>query len=132
MSDPTPNAALRVLVVDDNRDAADSLAILLDLWGHQARLSYDGHSGLRAGLAFRPHVALLDVMMPGLSGPEVARRLRQEPGLERAVLVALTATEPDDPRLSGRLGAFDHYLKKPYSLEALERILAGCAARTPA
>ena len=132
MSDPTPSAALRVLVVDDNRDAADSLAILLDLWGHQTRLAYDGHSGLREALAFRPHVAFLDVMMPGLSGPEVARRLRQGPGLERTVLVALTATEPDDPRLDGHLGAFDHYLKKPYSLEALEGLLSDCAARTTA
>jgi CheY-like chemotaxis protein len=132
MSDHALNVALRVLVVDDNQDAADTLGILLDLWGHQARLAYDGLSGLRAALAFRPHVALLDVMMPGLSGPEVARRLRQGPGLERTVLVAVTATEPDDPRLDGHLGAFDHYLKKPYCLEALEGLLSDCAARTTA
>ena len=132
MSDPTPNATLRVLVVDDNRDAADTLGILLDLWGHQTRLAYDGHSGLRAGRVFRPHVALLDVMMPGLSGPEVARRLRREPGLEHTLLVAVTATEPDDPRLVGHLAAFDHYLKKPYCLEALGGLLAGCAGRAPA
>jgi DNA-binding response OmpR family regulator len=122
---------LRVLVVDDNRDAADTLALLLRLWGHEVRVAYDGASGLAAALEFRPDAAVLDVAMPGLDGGQVAERLRGTPGLENMLLVAATGTDPRDPRVAGRHGFFDHYLRKPYNLDQLEALLGARAAELP-
>src|SRR5205814_3084476 len=83
-------APRRVLVVDDNADAADSLAEYLATAGHEVRTAYAGQEALEAARAYRPEAVLLDIGLPGMDGYEVARRLRQEPGLERALLVALT------------------------------------------
>src|SRR4051812_22188540 len=85
----TPSAPLRVLVADDNRDAADSLQRILALFGHEVRVAYDGDSAVREGEAFRPRVAILDIGMPGTNGYDVARSLRITHG-RRVVLVALT------------------------------------------
>src|SRR5206468_3094891 len=74
-------AGCRVLVVDDNADAAESLALLLGIGGHEARTAGDGPAALEAARVFRPGVVLLDIGLPGMSGHEVARRLRREPGL---------------------------------------------------
>src|SRR5262249_5514761 len=97
---PTPRrdaAALKILVVDDNRDAADSLVMLLRLWGHDVRASYDGQSGLKAACSYRPHVVLLDIGLPGLDGYAVARRLRDEFG--RGIwLVAMTGYGQEEDR----------------------------------
>ncbi len=117
---------LRVLVVDDVADAADTLALLVDLWGHEARVARDGPAALTAAAGFRPHVVLLDVMMPGMSGGEVASHLRRQPGLEPPVLVATTANDQDDPRLAAYNGLFNHFLRKPYNLDGLEKLLASC------
>jgi CheY-like chemotaxis protein len=88
---PQPQHVLRVLVVDDNRDAADSLALLLRLWGYDSRVSYDGVHALQRAHDFHPDCLLLDINMPGMDGYTVARRLRQEPELGSVKLVALTA-----------------------------------------
>src|SRR5205823_1000103 len=80
----------RVLVVDDNVDAADSLALLLRLAGQEVRVAYDGPTAVLIARAFRPQVALLDIGMPGMDGYELARRLREQPDTARPVLVALT------------------------------------------
>jgi CheY-like chemotaxis protein len=115
---------LRVLVVDDYPDSAETLRILLYLWGHEALVAPDGPSALRAAPAFRPDLALLDIQMPRMHGGELARRLRRLPGLRHLRILALSATEPDDPRLAGYAGVFDGHLGKPFSLDDLERLLA--------
>jgi CheY-like chemotaxis protein len=118
---------LRVLVVDDYPDAAATLRILLGLWGHEVQTAGSGAEALAAAAAFRPDVVLLDVEMPRLHGGEVARRLRQLPGLGRVLIVATSGTDRDDPRLDGYRSHFDDYLPKPYNLERLERLLASWA-----
>ena len=79
-----------MLVVDDNVDAATTLAMLLQASGHDVRTAYDGPTALEAALDYRPNVVLLDIGLPGLNGFEVAKRLRQQPALQNAVLVAMT------------------------------------------
>src|SRR5262245_5610876 len=118
---------LRILVVDDNRDAADSLAILLRLWGHAVEIAYDGKAGFYAALAFKPQTALLDVSMPILHGGIVARDLRNLREFETAMIVATTALNADDSRLDGWRDYFDAFLRKPYYLPAFEGVLANPA-----
>ncbi len=114
----------RLLVVDDNRDAAESLALLLGLLGHEVRIAHDGPGALELARGFRPQVVLLDIGMPGMDGYEVARRLRQEPGLENVRLAALTGWgQPEDRRRSAEAG-FDHHLVKPVDPDALTKVLA--------
>jgi len=124
-----PPGRLRVLIVDDYADAADSLRLLLDIWGHQTRVARDGTAALEAADAFRPHVILLDIQMPRMSGGEVAVLLRRRPEQASTILVATTANESDDPRLAPYNGLFNHYLRKPYNLEQLEHLLAACMAK---
>lgn len=120
----------RVLVVDDNRDAADSLAALLRLQGHAARIAYDGPAGLAAAAEFAPDVVLLDLGMPGMDGYEVARRIRAAPGLRGVALAALTGWgQPEDRRRTAAAG-FDHHLVKPVEPAALEKLLAGLRSET--
>jgi CheY-like chemotaxis protein len=104
---------LRVLVVDDNRDAADALGAVLDLSGADVRVCYDGPSAVAAAEAFRPQVALLDVHMPGMDGCELARRLDALAGDDPLLLVAVTGVS--DPGARARTGAagFDLHLTKP-------------------
>ena len=87
---------LRVLVVDDNRDAADTLTVLAGLWGYEARAAYDGPAALAAAQSFGPDCMFLDIGLPGMDGYELAYRLRQEATLRTARLVALTAYSGDD------------------------------------
>lgn len=116
---------MRVLIADDNRDAAETLAILLRLWGHDVRVVYDGSSAIVAARHFRPQFALLDIQMPGMNGGEVALVLRGQAGLEGLRIVALSACDPHDPRLARYDGAFDAFLSKPCDLEQLAGVLAG-------
>src|SRR4051812_1724935 len=89
MDDPT-SRPLRVLVVDDHQDTRDSFMLLLRLWGHDARPAADGPSALAEAAAFVPDVVLLDLVLPGMDGLEVARRMRRLPGLGNALVVAAT------------------------------------------
>lgn len=129
VSDPLPSVPLRVLVVDDLIDAADSLRLLLELWGHEVRVEYDGRRALETARDYRPHVVLLDVQMPGMHGGEVARALKSDSEIGRSWVIATTANERGDPRLLGFRQFFDDHLVKPYNLEHLERLLASCAAQ---
>ena len=113
----------RVLVVDDNVDAAESLAMLLTLSGHDARLAHDGPSALKAALEFRPDLALLDIGLPGLSGFEVAEQIRREPTLALIVLVALTGYGLESDRQRSRAAGFDHHLVKPADFDEVQKIL---------
>jgi CheY-like chemotaxis protein len=113
--------ALRILIVDDNRDCADSLAIVVRLWGHRPLVAYTGQAAVELATAQPPDVAILDLRMPLMSGYELARRLRDDPGLHDPVLVALTG-EPENPDACAKSG-FAYHLVKPDHLPALERLL---------
>lgn len=116
--------APRVLVVDDNRDAADTLAVLLSIWGYNCRVCYDGVSGLQTARDFRPECVLLDINMPGMDGYTVARCLRQEPDLSNLKMVALTAYSDKLHSQRIREAHFDHHVVKPADTDELERLLA--------
>jgi CheY-like chemotaxis protein len=115
---------LRVLVADDCADFRASLRILLGLWGYEMREAGDGPAALRSAAAFPPDVVLLDILLPGLDGYEVARQLRQVPGLEGVRLVAVTGYGRAQEEAGLRGVAFDHYLLKPFDPVDLERLLA--------
>ena len=111
--------------MDDNADAADSLAQLLGLLGYEARTAYDGEAGVEAAKAFRPDVVLMDIGMPKLNGYEAARRIRGQPWGARMVLVAQTGWGQDDDRRKSADAGFDHHLVKPVETDALLKLLAG-------
>ena len=113
----------RVLVVDDNNDQAESLAFLLNLMGHETRLAHDGEAALEVAADFEPEVALIDIGLPRLNGYEVARRLRQQPRLRNAVLVAQTGWGQESDRARSHEAGFDHHLIKPVAPEVLADII---------
>jgi len=119
----SPARVLRVLVVDDNQDAADSLGALLRVWGYDFRVAYDGHSGFTTAQEYRPHCLLLDIAMPGLDGYALAQRLRQSPGLDGAKLVALTAFSDEAHARRAQDAGFDYHLVKPADPLEVERLL---------
>ncbi|MFB9242908.1 PAS domain-containing protein [Massilia antarctica] len=121
-------SGLRVLVVDDNLDAADMLSELMEIIGHTSCVANDGMRALALAEQFRPEVAFLDIGMPGLNGYETAQRLRAMTHLEPLVLVALTGWGDDNDRARSKAAGFDHHLIKPANLEAVERLLADLAA----
>lgn len=124
----------RALVVDDNRDAAETLAELLSLWGWETRVEADGASGLAQVEAFRPDVVILDIGMPGLDGYEVARELRQREkagGHRLRSLVALTGFGQESDRGRAFAAGFDHHLTKPADLEHLRELLAAVTRDAP-
>jgi PAS domain S-box-containing protein len=123
----TGGASLRILVVDDNRDSADSLALLLRETGHTVETAYDGVEALAAARRFAPAVVLLDIGLPGMDGYEVARSLRREPG-RVPLLVALTGYGQDDDRARALEAGFDEHLVKPANLAAVNALLKQAAA----
>ena len=128
-SDAADSAAegTRILVVDDNVDAATTLAMILEACGHTARVAHDGMEALAAAQAFRPQVAFLDIGMPGMDGYETARAMRKLPALESMCLVALTGWGAEsDRRKSGEAG-FNHHLTKPVQLDVVQDLLAKLA-----
>ena len=128
-----PPQRRRVLIVDDNRDAAASLALLLKLLGSDTQTANDGLSALQTAETHRPDLVLLDLGMPGMSGFEVARRLREHPVLGAVTLVALTGWGQEEDRRRTEAAGFDHHLVKPVDLAALSSLVAGLApASSPA
>ncbi|MEA3192453.1 MAG: hypothetical protein QOD26_786 [Betaproteobacteria bacterium] len=119
---PDRQVSLRVLVADDNRDAADSLQRILAHFGHEVRVAYDGAAALRVGQEFRPRVAVLDIGMPGTDGYEVARAFRKKLGGE-VKLVALTGWGQETDRRRALEAGFDHHLTKPVDPGALNDLL---------
>ncbi len=122
---PAPGRGRRVLVVDDNTDAADSLAMLLGLGGHDVRTAYHGQAALELAPAFRPDVVVLDIGLPGMSGYETAHWLRLQPDMDSVVLVALTGYGQDEDRRKSREAGFDHHLVKPVDPDALRALFEG-------
>jgi len=121
---PYASTGRRVLIADDNKDAADSLAMLLEIDGHEVRVAHGGHAALALAQAFRPEVALLDIGMPELNGHEVAAALRKEPWGKAIKLVALTGWGQDSDRQQALEAGFDHHLTKPIDPDQLEALIA--------
>ena len=122
-AEPT-GPSLRVLVVDDNVDTAQSLEILLKMSGHDVRTAHTGPNALEATLDYRPNVVLLDIGLPGLNGYEVAKRIRQQPVLLHIVLVAMTGYGQETDRQLSHESGFDHHLVKPADFGKVQQILA--------
>ena len=120
---PEP-ASHRILVVDDNEDAAETLSEMLRLMGHTVETAHDGAAALKAAAAFKPAAVLLDIGLPGMSGYEVAGKLRDELGLTDAVLVALTGYGQEEDHARSRAAGFAHHLVKPAALADITRILS--------
>lgn len=121
----------RILVVDDNKDSADSLKMLLRLKGNDIRTAYDGLEAVEVAASFRPELVLLDIGLPKLNGYDVARRIRQQPWGRDMVLVALTGWGQEEDRRRSQEAGFNFHIVKPVELEALEKLLAGLQATTP-
>ena len=117
-------APARVLVVDDNRDAADSLAMLLGMLGADARVENNGPDALAAMPVYRPSLVLLDIGMPGMSGHEVGRLIRERREFDDVRLVALTGWGQAEDRRRSRVAGFDQHLTKPVALADLEALLS--------
>jgi PAS domain S-box-containing protein len=120
----TSSATHRILVVDDNEDSADSLAMLLQLTGHEVFIAHDGHGALDAAEQHRPGVVLLDIGLPSLNGYDVCRRIRQQPWGKTMVLIALTGWGQDEDRRRSQEAGFDGHLVKPVDHTRLLTLLA--------
>ena len=121
---PVAAARRRVMVVDDNKDAADSLATLLEMAGHEVRVAHRGRTALALAQTFRPDIAVIDIGMPDLSGYEVAKELRQKSWGAGIFLVALTGWGQDDDRLQAKESGFDRHMTKPVEPGALQALLS--------
>jgi DNA-binding response OmpR family regulator len=117
----------RVLVVDDLADTADSLALLLTLWGYAAEACYKGDTVLEIARAYQPHVVLLDLALPRRNGFQVAQDLREEPGPWHPLLIAITGHEQKAYRIRAEEMGFYRYLVKPVDPRALQRLLLQAA-----
>ena len=122
----------RVLVIDDDRDAAESMTVLLELWGHEVRIAYSGQEAVGMASAEPPDAVLLDIGLPGMNGYEVARRLREVPGCASALLVAVTGYGQEEDRRRSRESGFDHHLTKPVEPAILQDLLASAPKPDPA
>lgn len=136
--DQTPEAAAdrpapswRVLVVEDNLDVAESMALLMRMSSHDVRVAHSGPAGLEAAAEYRPDVVLLDIGLPGLDGYEVARRLRQHPELQGVKLIAMTGYGRESDLQRSQEAGFDHHLVKPVSPLRLLELLATFATQPP-
>jgi CheY-like chemotaxis protein len=114
---------LRILVVEDNRDAADSLRLLLELYGYEVTVAYSGLDGVTAAQQWQPDVILCDIGLPGLDGYGVASRLRQHPSTAKARLIAVTGYSAEEDRRRSREVGFDAHLVKPVDPAALQGVL---------
>lgn len=121
---PTPVKHCRVLVVDDNEDSVDSLAMLLEMMGHEVRTANDGAKALGIADEFRPDVGIFDIGLPKMNGYELASELRQKPWAKDVVLVALTGWGQQEHRRRSADSGFNHHLTKPVELDVLQQILA--------
>jgi CheY-like chemotaxis protein len=118
-----PAVARRVMVVDDNVDAASMLDMLLRSLGHETRVAHDGPEALRMAQEFRPEVVLLDIGMPGINGYELARSIRKAKGFEKLKLIALTGYGRPEDKALARAAGFDHHCVKPANIEELLPLL---------
>jgi CheY-like chemotaxis protein len=114
---------LRILIVDDLADTADSLASLLRLCGHAPRVALRGNEAIAEAEAFLPHVLLVDIAMPGMGGLEVARRVHALPGMGGALVVATTGFDGEEIRAEASEAGIEHFFVKPYDTDVLLALL---------
>jgi len=122
---------LRVLVADDNRDAADTLAMLLDLNGHEVSVAHCGLDALAAAARLSPHAVILDIGMPDMSGYDVASRIRADAGGGDMMLIAVTGWGQAEDKARAGAAGFDHHLTKPVDPDQVERLLQECLHAQP-
>jgi CheY-like chemotaxis protein len=125
--DPSTSSSLKILVIDDGASTADMLSLFFKLEGHQVDTAYSGQAGLDAASREQPDLVFLDLSMPDMDGHETARRLRQRPGGDRLILVALTGWDRDTDHQTSLASGFDHYLVKPVEPSTLRELLARIA-----
>jgi CheY-like chemotaxis protein len=114
---------LRIAVVDDNRDFTDSTATLLELWGYDVAVAYDGQEAIELCSTFHPDLMLVDIMMPRMDGNELAKTIRKQEGCKNTILVAVTGYGDESHRQLSFQAGFDFYLLKPLKLEQFEELL---------
>jgi CheY-like chemotaxis protein len=119
----SPPSSWRILLVDDNRDFADCLAAMLRRGGHTIRVTYDGRTAIQAARPFRPQIVFSDLGLPGLTGHEVARSLRNDPLLEGVYLVALTGFDGEDDHRAAQEAGFNAFLTKPVDFADVQEVL---------
>jgi CheY-like chemotaxis protein len=115
--------ARRLLVVDDNKDAAESMSMLLEMWGHEVAFAYDGPSALETAQEWRPEAVFLDIGLPGMDGYEVAERLRELPQAKDAILIAITGYGREDDLARSKRAGINHHLVKPVAPDALRSLI---------
>jgi DNA-binding response OmpR family regulator len=120
---PKPVLAQRILVVDDNRDSAESMAMFLQLCGHETRVAHDGRSALDVEHEYQPAIVLLDIGLPGMNGYDVAREIRAARG-DSVLLIAMTGWGQEEDRRRARESGFDHHLTKPVNIDVLNNLLS--------
>jgi PAS domain S-box-containing protein len=130
-TEETAGSALRVLIVDDSRDAADTCATLLELSGHRVQTAYSGRRALEVAETFRPHVLLLDIGLPDIDGYQLARTIRSAPWGRRTQLVAVSGWGQEEDRRRALEVGFDHHLTKPVAAEELDGLLRALGAELP-
>lgn len=118
-----PPRALRVLVVEDNSDAAEVLRIMVASWGHEVAVSHNGEEALRRAEELQPDVLLLDISLPRVHGHEIARQVRSRPWGEGATMIAISAWALDQDRQQSRRAGIDHHFSKPVDARKLYRTL---------
>jgi CheY-like chemotaxis protein len=128
---PTSGAQRRILVVDDNEDGSEALAIALGFHGHDVRTTHDGPAALALAAAWQPEIVLLDIGLPGMNGYEVARRMGEQPWRRGMRLIALTGWGQAADRLRSAEAGFDAHLVKPVELETLIKLLDAAPAQAP-
>src|SRR6202035_3973408 len=131
---PATDTGLKILVVDDSRDVADTCATVLELSGHEVQTAYSGRRALELAGTFRPHALVLDIGLPDVNGYELARAIRAAPWAGGMVLIAVTGWGQGEDRRRALEAGFDHHLTKPIAAETLESLLQslhdGCSADT--
>ena len=124
-SQPTSAEPLHILIVEDSVETAETMALLLGLYGHEVRLAHDGPTALRLAHERAPDAVLLDIALPKMDGYELARRLRQQSTDRQPLLVAVTGYGQEEDRRRSREAGFDHHMVKPIDPGALQALLAG-------
>ena len=127
---PSPGGSLRVLIVDDNVQAAKSLAMVVQLWNHDARMVHDGPGAIAEALEYRPRVVLLDIGLPGMDGYRVASELRSLPELQGLVMIAMTGYSRDEDFRRSESVGIERHLVKPIDFAELQSLLEDVDART--
>ena len=123
----TPNKTLRVLIVDDNRDGADALGLLVEALGNQVHVTYGGAQALDVATAFRPDLMFVDLLMPDMDGCSLVKRIRETPAFAQTKIVAITGLKDNEHKARAMKAGFDAYLVKPATLDAIKQIMGRVA-----